>query len=244
MNDQRSTDGAEDGREESSDGARHAPALGPELSVERLGRVPYEASHAHQRAALEQRVADRTPDRLILLEHEEVVTLGRKTKDSEFGRAELERAGLPVVDVERGGEATWHGPGQLVAYPVVRLPEGRRDLHQYLRDLEQVVIDVLAELGVTGSRREGLTGVWIGLQKVSSIGVAVRRWTTWHGVSLNVTNASDRFATFRPCGLDPGTMTRVADHAVVPAGDALLERVFERRFRAVFGYPVGPESAR
>lgn len=234
MNDQRSTNGAEGGRDE-----RLAPALGPELLVERLGRVSYAAAHAHQRSALEQRVAERTPDRLILLEHEEVVTLGRRTRDSEFGRAELELAGLPVVEVERGGEATWHGPGQLVAYPVVRLPEGRRDLHLYLRDLEQVVIEVLAELGVTGSRREGLTGVWVGLRKVSSIGVAVRRWTTWHGVSLNVTNASDRFASFRPCGLDPGSMTRVADHAAVPEDDPLLEWAFERAFRSVFGYPAG-----
>ena len=232
MNDERSTDGAEQGSD-----AKVAPPLGPDLLVERLGRVTYATAHAHQREALEARVADRTPDRLILLEHEEVVTLGRRTKDSEFGRAELLRAGLPVVEVERGGEATWHGPGQLVAYPVVRLPEGRRDLHLYLRDLEQVVIEVLAELGVSGSRRDGLTGVWVGLQKVSSIGVAVRRWTTWHGVSLNVTNASERFATFRPCGLDPGTMTRVADHASVPADDPLLERAFERGFRAVFGYP-------
>lgn len=234
MNDERTRSGAERGGDEGV-----APSLGPDLVVERLGRVDYATSHAHQRAALAERVDERAPDRLILLEHEEVVTLGRKTKGSEFGRAELERAGLPVVDVERGGEATWHGPGQLVAYPIVRLPEGRRDLHRYLRDLEQVVIDVLAELEVEGARRDGLTGVWIGARKVSSIGVAVRRWTTWHGVSLNVSNASDRFHTFRPCGLDPDTMTRVADHAEVPAADPLLERAFERCFRGVFGYPAG-----
>lgn len=205
-----------------------------ELDVVRVGRVSYERGHTLQLERLEARVRGDVRDALILLEHDEVVTLGRGTPAEGFGREELAARGVPLVAVERGGEATWHGPGQLVAYPIVALPEGRRDLHRYLRDLEQVVILLLADLGVVGERRAGLTGVWIGERKVCSIGVAVRRWVTWHGVSLNVSNALETFASFRACGLAPGVMTRVADHAEVPPGDPLLATAFEVAFRRVF----------
>jgi lipoate-protein ligase B len=209
--------------------------VGEPLEVVHAGRVSYERGHALQLERLEARVRGDVPDALILLEHDEVVTLGRGTPAEGFGREELAARGVPLVPVERGGEATWHGPGQLVAYPIVALPEGRRDLHRYLRDLEAVVIELLAGLGIAGRRREGLTGVWIGERKVCSIGVAVRRWVTWHGLSLNVSNDLGTFASFRACGLAPGVMTRVCDHAAVGSDDPLLERAFEVAFRRVFG---------
>lgn len=208
------------------------PPLGPRLEVRRLGRVEYAAARELQQELLGARVAGRVDDQLLLVEHEPVVTLGRGAPADAAADT-----GLPVVGIERGGDATWHGPGQLVMYPIVALPEGRRDLHRYLRDLEQVAIDVLAELGLRGERREGLTGVWAGGLKLCSIGVAVRRWVAWHGLALNVSNRLDDFRRFRPCGLEPGVMGRVVDLASVPAEDPLLEQAAERCFRRVFGYP-------
>ena len=210
------------------------PALGPRLGVRRLGRLEDGQARELQRELLAQRVEGAIDDQLLLLEHPEVVTLGR--------RAPAEAAvglGLPVVEIERGGDATWHGPGQLVAYPIVALPPGRRDLHRYLRDLEQVAIEVCAGLGVAAERREGLTGVWAGGRKICSIGVAVRRWVAWHGLALNVTNRLDDFERFRPCGLEPGVMGRLADLTSIPVDDPLLAAATERAFRGVFGYPPG-----
>jgi lipoate-protein ligase B len=199
------------------------------LHVERLGRTAYADAHALQLRRLEQRIREEIPDTLILTEHEPVVTVGRGA--SAGGLA----AGVPVVEVERGGEATYHGPGQVVAYPILALAEGRRDLHRYLRDLEEVVIRVLGEFEVEGRRAEGLTGVWIGERKVASIGVAVRRWVTWHGLALNVTTDLEAFRSFRPCGLDPGVMTRLADHVELPPASLLVEVLLVKHVCEVFG---------
>lgn len=201
------------------------------LAVRRLGRTEYAAAHALQQRLVAERVEGAIGDALLLTEHEPVVTLGRKSPPGDAAGV-----ALPVVAVERGGEATWHGPGQLVAYPIVLLPEDRRDLHRYLRDLEQVVIDVLASYGVAGRREAGLTGVWIGARKVCSIGVAVRRWVTWHGLALNVSSDEAAFRAFRPCGLDPNVMTRLADHvASTPTLDEVGERLVAS-FARTFGY--------
>ena len=210
----------------------------PVLDVRRLGRTRYEDAHALQRELLAARIEGRIADTLVLTEHLPVVTVGRGAD-----LADAAAAGLPVVEVERGGEATYHGPGQLVAYPILQLPEGRRDLHRYLRDLEEVVLRVLAELGVEGSRREGLTGVWIGDRKVCSIGVAVRRWVTWHGLALNVHTDLAAFAGFRPCGLDPDVMTRLADHAELPPTTLLAEVLLVKHLCEVFGYELPPPAS-
>jgi lipoate-protein ligase B len=201
-----------------------------DLEVRDLGRRPYLEVHQLQQELLRQRVEDLIPDTLLLVEHEEVVTLGRSSPEGDAAAA-----GLPVVSIERGGEATWHGPGQLVAYPILKLAEGRRDLHRYLRDLEAVVIDVLADFGVEGSRVEGLTGVWIGNRKVCSLGVAVRRWVTWHGLALNVDADLSAFRRFRPCGLDPEVMTNLARHSRRPVSMATVRQSLERHFRRRFG---------
>ncbi len=211
-----------------------AAARGPgPLEVRDLGRLDYLEAHRLQQELVAERLAGTAPDRLLLVEHDPVVTVGRSPRSE--SRAELEPlfagTGCPVVEVERGGEATWHGPGQLVAYPIVFLPEGRRDLHAWLRLLEQAVIDTLAHYGVEGRREPGLTGVWIGALKVASVGVAVRRWCTWHGLALNVTSDLAAFRPFHPCGLDAGIMTRLADHLKGPpptvqeVGRKLAERL-------------------
>ena len=203
---------------------------GAPLEVLRWGRVPYLEAHRRQQELVAERIRGARGDTLVLCEHDPVVTFGRGTRPDE-----LPDVGVPTLEVERGGEATWHGPGQLVAYPI-RLLEGEaRDLHAYLRELEQVVIDVLAGLGLDAGRREGWTGVWVEGTKLCSIGVAVRRWVTWHGLALNVSNDLGDFHRFRPCGLEPEVMGRVCDFAEVPESDPLLERAVERAFRRRFG---------
>jgi lipoyl(octanoyl) transferase len=201
------------------------------LSVVRWGRTEYLDAHARQRKLVEQRLAGAIGDTLVLTEHEPVITLGRKTpRDETFGGP------IPIVEVERGGEATYHGPGQLVVYPIVLLDEDRRDLHRYLRDLEEVVIRMLAELGITAGRKDGFTGVWIGERKIASIGVAVRRWVAWHGFALNVSADLDAFRGFKPCGLSADVMTRVADHVELEPSTGLLEEPAVRCFADVFGF--------
>lgn len=198
------------------DGAHRAP-----LEVVDLGRRAYLETYRLQEERLAARIRGDVPDALFLVEHDPVVTRGRRSPEGDAAGVPF-----PVVDIGRGGEATYHGPGQLVAYPILELPPDRRDLHRYLRDLEQVVIDALGTLGIEGRREEGKTGVWIGAHKVCSIGVAVRRWVTWHGLALNVTTDLGAFRGFAPCGLDPAVMTRVADHVGPAEADpmALMER--------------------
>ncbi len=201
-----------------------------DLEVLDWGTLPYLEAHERQQQLVAERLAGNAPDRLIFCEHPEVVTLGRKTPKQDWTRL-----GLPVVEVERGGEATWHGPGQTVAYPILLLPEGRRDLHRYLRDLEQVVIDALATLGVESGRKQGWTGVWVKDKKLCSIGIAVRRWVTWHGLALNVDCDLDSFGRFAPCGLNASVMGRVSDFASVPVGDPGLRTSLTAAMRSGFG---------
>jgi lipoyl(octanoyl) transferase len=210
---------------------RRAPdAFEPRLAVERWGRTGYADAHTRQQELVRRRIAGEIGDTLVLTEHEPVITLGRKTP-----RGASHAGAIPIVEVERGGEATYHGPGQLVGYPIVLLDGERRDLHRYLRDLEEVVIRMLASLGIASGRKPGLTGVWIGERKVCSLGVAVRRWVAWHGFALNVTTDLDAFHGFKPCGLDADVMTRVTDHAALPPDAGLLEDLAIREFTAVFG---------
>ncbi|HKE01590.1 MAG TPA: lipoyl(octanoyl) transferase LipB [Planctomycetota bacterium] len=172
------------------------------IEVVRLGRVRYADALAMQRALVDERAAGAIPDRLLLVEHEPVITVGRGAG------AEIPRvAGIETVLVERGGLATYHGPGQLVAYPIVRLE--RRDLRAHLRALEGGLIAALARFGLDASRRSGATGVWVRERKIASIGVAVRKWVAFHGVALNVSTDLEGFAGFEPCGFAPGVMTTV-----------------------------------
>lgn len=198
-----------------------------------LGRgVSYDEGHRLQLELLDARIRGEIPDTIVLLEHADTITVG-KARGAE--QNVLDAGPIPVVAVERGGDVTWHGPGQLVAYPIV----GTRDLHAHLRALEQAVIDVLAERGLGGQRDPRNSGVWLPSadgppRKVCSVGIACRRWVTWHGLALNIDADIDRFRTIRPCGFDADTMTRVADHLspcpplaewVEPLARALVRRV-------------------
>jgi lipoate-protein ligase B len=211
------------------------PFVAGQLDVLRLGRVPFAQAHDLQRRLVQRRIAREVCDSLVLCEHDPVVTVGRGAAPPA-----LADASIAVVEVERGGEATFHGPGQLVAYPILELPEDRRDLRRYLRDLEEVVIRALAEVEVRGERREGLTGVWVAGRKVCSIGVAVRRWVTWHGLALNLRADLAAFAAFRPCGLDPAVMANVEEFCELPVRTLLFEVLVVKHACEVFGLELPP----
>jgi lipoate-protein ligase B len=201
------------------------------------GVRPYAEVHEAQRLLLEARAAGRIPNLLLTGEHDAVVTLGRRTPGGFAGAG-----GIPVVEVERGGEATYHGPGQLVAYPLVHLTEARRDLHRFQRDLEEVGIRVCADFGVDAGRVEGKTGVWARGRKVMSLGIAVRRWVTWHGVALNVATDLEPFRRFHPCGLDGSVMTSLAELVGRDPGLAAARASLVRHAGEIL--PGGPFVAR
>jgi len=178
-----------------------------------LGRRRYHEVLELQRDLCRRRMSgDLDHDVLILVEHEPVVTLGRGLRPTSLplAPAALERRGIPVVEVERGGDVTYHGPGQLVGYPILDLREHREDLHWYLRQLEGMLILALEELGVTAQRNAGLTGVWTNGRKIASLGIHVKQWVTFHGFALNVTTDLSYFDLIVPCGIPGVVMTSVA----------------------------------
>ncbi|HVX88413.1 MAG TPA: lipoyl(octanoyl) transferase LipB [Gemmatimonadales bacterium] len=184
----------------------------PPLVVVDLGRRGYAPVLELQRALCKARVEGAlTDDLLLLVEHDPVMTLGRSTKGSSLPipPAELTSHGVEVFEIERGGDVTFHGPGQLVGYPIVDLQQLKPDLHWYLRELEGALIDALATLGIPGQRSPGQTGVWVGPRKIASIGVHVKKWVTLHGFALNVTTDLKYFDLIVPCGIEGVEMTSV-----------------------------------
>jgi lipoyl(octanoyl) transferase len=178
-----------------------------------LGRQPYLETLELQRALCRRRMAGTLDeDLLLLVEHEPVVTLGRGTRASSLPLSadELTRRGVTVAEVERGGDVTYHGPGQLVGYPILQLREHREDLHWYLRQLEAALITALAGVGIAAGATPGLTGVWTGGRKIASIGVHVKQWVTLHGFALNVSTDLRAFDLIVPCGIQGVVMTSVA----------------------------------
>ena len=182
------------------------------LLVASLGVVPYGEALELQRAAARARLEGRLDqDLLILLEHPPVVTTGRSANQQNLllGKDALAARGIELFDVERGGDVTFHGPGQLVGYPIIDLRRHKEDLHWYLRQVEQVLIDALATLDIRAERNPGKTGVWTKGRKIASIGVHARQWVTWHGFALNVTTDLSYFDVMVPCGITDVTMTSI-----------------------------------
>lgn len=211
-----------------------------ELQVRRFGLLPYAEALELQKQLVEERKAGRIPDQLLLLEHPPVITLGvkaRKDRSNVLASPEaLAAAGVELFETGRGGDVTYHGPGQLVGYPILDLRPDRCDVHRYVRDLEEALILSAAAFGVTSGRVPGLTGTWVGNEKLAAIGVRISRWVTSHGFALNVTTNLNNFSLIVPCGIvdkgvtsldrltaAPVSMDRVQD-AVVNA----MGRVFQR----------------
>jgi lipoyl(octanoyl) transferase len=179
-----------------------------DLSVRSLGRMNFADALALQEEIVAKKRQDRSqPDELLLLEHEPVYTIGRTPdKSSLLGTSHLPH---PVFSINRGGRATYHGPGQLMGYPIVDLRRCGQDLHRYLRWLEQLLIDLLTEYEIAARRRDGLTGVWVDDRKIASIGVGVRHWITMHGFALNVCGDLTPFGHIVPCGITNVAMTSI-----------------------------------
>ena len=183
------------------------------LEVRRLGLVPYADGLELQRALVEDRRAGRIPDTLLLLQHPHVVTIGVKKEGRSHILAtpeQLSARGVEVFETGRGGDVTYHGPGQIVGYPILDLNPDRRDVHKYVRDLEEVMIRVCADYGVTAGRITGLSGAWIGDAKIGAIGVRISRWITSHGFAFNVTTDVDFFNLIVPCGIADRGVTSLA----------------------------------
>jgi lipoate-protein ligase B len=183
------------------------------LAVVDLGKRPYGEVLDLQRDLCRRRVSGEVAeDLLLLVEHDPVVTLGRGTREASLPLPVdvIRRRGVEVFEVERGGDVTFHGPGQLVGYPILDLTGHRPDLHWYLRTLEEALIAALETLGIAAKRNPGLTGVWTGGRKIASIGIHVKQWVTLHGFALNVTTDLDYFDLIIPCGIQGVSMTSVA----------------------------------
>lgn len=214
----------------------------PRLLVSDLGRRPYREVLDLQRDLCRRRAAgELAEDLLLLVEHEPVVTLGRGTRQGSLPipPTELERRGVSVVEVERGGDVTYHGPGQLVGYPILDLRGHRQDLHWYLRALEDGLGVALGTLGIEAGRRPGLTGVWTAGRKIASIGVHVKQWVTFHGFALNVTTDLTGFDLIVPCGIENVVMTSVAEELLRSDSGPLWDearRAVVEGFRETFGY--------
>jgi lipoyl(octanoyl) transferase len=213
------------------------------LIVRRLGLVPYEDALPMQRALVEERRAGRVPDLLLLLQHPAVITLGVK---GDGGRSNivatpsrLGELGIETSETGRGGDVTYHGPGQIVGYPILDLRPDRCDVHRYVRDLEEVMIRVAADYGVTAGRVAGLTGAWVGNEKIGAIGVRISRWITSHGFAFNVSTNLEHFQLIVPCGIAGRGVTSLekATARRIPLGD--VEDRVVARFAEVFEREAG-----
>lgn len=212
----------------------------PPLEVRRLGRIPYGEALTVQEELVRLRRNGEVPDQLLLLEHPPVVTMGTSSQESHLLLSEAERArkGIELFQAGRGGDVTYHGPGQLVGYPIISLTPDRKDLHQYLRDLEEVLIKTLDSFGIQARREEGYTGVWAEEGKLAAIGVRVSSgWITSHGFALNVNPDLDHFSAIVPCGIHDRSVASMVevlgrpvelDEVVIPLIES-FEKVFSRQ---------------
>jgi lipoyl(octanoyl) transferase len=208
-----------------------------------LGRIDYAEAFELQRALVDRRKRGEIPDQFLIVEHPHTITLGRNGRmENLLAREEiLERTGVAFHPTDRGGGITYHGPGQIVGYPILDLREWKRDVVAYVRAIEQLIIDALADFGLMAGREPGMTGVWVAGAKIAAIGVHISRWVTSHGFALNATTDLSYFQYIVPCGL----VKPVTSMAILGAGEA-RENVIERlvfHFGRVFACDMAPASA-
>ncbi len=211
-----------------------SPAWSPHAGrVIDLGTREFGEVWALQRELVAARQRDEIVDTLLLVEHPHVITAGRSARRENL----LATDDLPIFEIERGGDVTYHGPGQVVGYPIFLLRENERDLHVYLRNLEEAIIRALARFGLPGVRKPDWTGVWTsgGARKLASIGVAVKRWVTLHGVALNVSTDLSRFSAINPCGLDASVMGSMSGELGQSVPIDAVKKALVEAFAEVFG---------
>jgi lipoyl(octanoyl) transferase len=218
-----------------------------EIEVRRLGLVPYDEAIAMQHQLVEERRAGRAPDLLLLLQHPAVITLGVK---GDGGRANivatnerLAEFGIAVHETGRGGDVTYHGPGQIVGYPILDLRPDRCDVHRYVRDVEEVMIRVCADYGLHAGRIPGLTGAWLGAEKIGAIGVRISRWITSHGFAFNVATDLSHFSLIVPCGIQDRGVTSLGRLLGRPPAMSSVEDAVIGAFAATFGRHPSEVSA-
>ena len=216
-----------------------------ELQVKRLGRVAYARGLELQEELVAARQAGRIPDQLLLLEHDPVFTLGRNARSENvlLPAESLRERGFEVFETGRGGDVTYHGPGQLVGYPILDLAPDRRDVHRYVRDLEEVMIRTCAAWGVEASRVAGLTGAWVGADKIGAIGVRIARWVTSHGFALNVATDLSAFELIVPCGIRGRGVTSLERALGRPVPTSEVMDRLAASFAAVFERELSAASA-
>jgi lipoyl(octanoyl) transferase len=206
--------------------------------VQRLGRIGYAEGVELQKALVQQRVAGEIDDTLLFVEHPPVITLGVKTRGNftniRAGADALAARGVDVHESGRGGDVTFHGPGQLVGYPIIDLKPDRQDVHRYVRDLEEVLIRTAADFGIEAGRVKGYSGAWVGDVKLAAIGVRISRWVTSHGFALNVTTDLSGFDLIVPCGIADRGVTSLSALLGRDVGMADVERSVIAHFAAVF----------
>jgi lipoyl(octanoyl) transferase len=214
------------------------PAAPPAVPVTvDWGRTRYTPAWRRQEELVARRLAGEIGDTLVFTEHEPVYTIGVRlgaARNLLWDAAELARRGIALAETNRGGDITYHGPGQIVGYPIVDLT-ARRDLHAYLRFLEQVLINAVGSLGLAADRRAGKTGIWLGPRKIAAIGVAVKRWVTYHGFALNVNTDLTPFAGIVPCGITDGTVTSLQQELGRAVDLAEAKQVLAAEFWGQFG---------
>lgn len=198
--------------------------------------VPYDDAYRKQierRNAVEQGTEDNA---LFLLEHTPTFTLGRKAEEANLlqSRASLKKIGIEVCEVDRGGDVTYHGPGQLVAYPILNLEHWQKSVSWYLRQLEEVIIQTLAHYGIDGERMDKFTGVWVDGAKVAAVGIGIHQWTTYHGISINLNPNQEHWQLIVPCGIPDKSVTSLAQLMKEPPTMEALMDTFEIEFRRRF----------
>jgi lipoate-protein ligase B len=216
----------------------------PLMLVVDLEKMSYQTCLQIQERCHAARVAKTIDDVLLLVEHEPVVTFGRSAdeRDLLISKEEMAKRGISVYRTSRGGKITCHYPGQLVAYPIIDLKNSGIDLHTYVRGLEETIMRSLGDFGINSSRADGFTGVWVGETKIASIGVAVKKWVTMHGFSINIAEDLETFSLFVPCGIKDGEMTAV--HRLLGSPDLVDSRKMKEavtiHFSEVFHLPITP----
>ena len=203
-----------------------------------LGKIDYQQAWDLQRELFDKRYKNELPDLLLLLEHNHTYTLGKTADKSNLIGSEnyLKENNISVYDIDRGGDITYHGPGQIVGYPIISLENWKKDTHKYLRAIEEVIIRTCDEFGINASRNEKYTGVWVGDKKIAAIGIKVSRWITMHGFAFNVSTDLKYFGGIIPCGIRDKAVTSLENELNQKMILETVKNLLVKHFKEVFGY--------